>query len=31
MTVEVTQMMVGEYFTQESEEVSVKENTVYIW
>lgn len=31
MTVKVTQMMVGEYFTQESERVEIEGNTVYIW
>lgn len=33
MIVEVTQMMVGEYFTHESErvEIDTKENKVYIW
>lgn len=31
MTVEVTQMMVGEYFTHESEQVEIDGNTVYIW
>lgn len=31
MTVEVTQMMVGEYFTHESERVEIDGNTVYIW
>ncbi|OOV74971.1 hypothetical protein BTA35_0217550 [Oceanospirillum linum] len=33
MIVEVIQMMIGEYFTQESErvEIDAKEHTVYIW
>lgn len=31
MIVEVTEMMEGPYFTHESKEVSVEENTVYIW
>lgn len=33
MIVEVIQMMIGEYFTQESErvEIDTKEHTVYIW
>lgn len=31
MIVEVTQMMVGEYFTHESERVEIDVNTVYIW
>ncbi|MFR3361807.1 MAG: hypothetical protein ACLTPR_07565 [Enterococcus canintestini] len=31
MIVEVTQMMVGEYFTHESERVEIDGNTVYIW
>lgn len=31
MIVEVIQMMIGEYFTQESERVEIDEITVYIW
>lgn len=33
MIVKVTEMMVGEYFTHESDrvEIDTKENTVYIW